>query len=197
MNFYDLQTLVKLGSVVQWMAVILIFLGVSLQISKFVIDKRIGDIRDQMVMNRTAKYEETLTTLKSKIIQQNRLLQKRKDKIKPLLIPQTLISKMTTHLSKYKEASVRITCVREDQGALSFSEQLKSVFQNAGWTVNGVYKASFSKPLKRVVLVLNKKEQKPKANYMFSVLKSLELKGVGKLNKDQEEDLGIIIGTKD
>jgi hypothetical protein len=148
-------------------------------------------------MNRTAKYEETLTTLKSKIIQQNKLLQKRKDKIKPLLIPQTLISKMTTHLSKYKEASVRITCVREDQGALSFSEQLKSVFQNAGWTVNGVYKASFSKPLKRVVLVLNKKEQKPKANYMFSVLKSLELKGVGKLNKDQEEDLGIIIGTKD
>jgi hypothetical protein len=63
--------------------------------------------------------------------------------------------------------------------------------------VNGVYKASFSKPLKRVVLVLNKKEQKPKANYMFSVLKSLELKGIGKLNKDQEEDLGIIIGTKD
>ncbi|MBW1887291.1 MAG: hypothetical protein JRI52_02925 [Deltaproteobacteria bacterium] len=197
MNFYDLQTLVKLGSVVQWMAIILIFLGVSLQISKFVIDKRIGDIRDQMVMNRTAKYEETLTTLKSKIIQQNRLLQKRKDKIKPLLIPQTLISKMTTHLSKYKEASVRITCVREDQGALSFSEQLKSVFQNAGWTVNGVDKATFSKPLKLVVLVLNKKEQKPKANYMFSVLKSLELKGVGKLNKDQEEDLGIIIGTKD
>lgn len=197
MSFYDLQTLVRLGSVVQWLAIILIFLGVSLQISKFVIDKRIGDIRDQMVRDRTAKYEKTITTLKSKVIQRNKLLQGRKDKIKHRLIPETLISKMTTHLSKYKGASVRITCVRDDQGALSFSEQLKSVFKNAGWTVNGVYKASFSKPLKRVVLVLNKKEQKPKANYMFSVLKSLELKGIGKLNKNQEEDLGIIIGTKD
>jgi len=197
MNFYDLHTLIKLGSVVQWSAIILIFLGVSLQISKFVIDKRIGDIRDQMARDRTAKYEKSIITLKSKIIQQNKLLQGRKDKIKHLLIPQTLISKMTTHLSKYKGASIRITCNRDDQGALSFSEQLKSVFQNAGWTVNGVYKASFSKPLKRVVLVLNKKEQKPKANYMFSVLKALEMNGMGKLDKNQEEDLGIIIGLKD
>jgi len=189
MNSYDLQTLVSLGSIVQWVAVILIFLGVLLQVYKFVIDKRIGD--------RTAKYEKAITTLKTRIIQQNKLLQERRDKIKHLLIPEPLISKMTTHLSKYKGASVRITCLREDYGALSFSEQLKSVFQNAGWKVNGVHKASFIKPLKRIVLVLNKKEQKPKANYMFSVLKALELNGIGKLDKDQKEDLGIIIGSKD
>jgi len=197
MNFHDLYTLIKLGSVVQWLAIILIFLGVSLQISKFVIDKRIGDIRDQMARDRTAKYEKSIITLKSKIIQQNKLLQKRKDKIKHLLIPQTLISIMTDNLSKYKGASVRITCLKDDQEALSFSQQLKSVFQNAGWTVNGVHKTSFSKPLKGIILVLNKKEQKPKANYMFSVLKALELNGIGKLDKDQEEDLGIIIGSKD
>ena len=104
---------------------------------------------------------------------------------------------MTTHLSKYKGASVRITCIKDDQKSLAFSEQLKSVFQNAGWKVNGVHKASFSKPLKGVILVLNKKEQKPKANYMFSVLKALEINGMGKLDQNQEEDLGIIIGSKD
>lgn len=193
MNLYDLQTLLRLGSVVQWMAVIFLFLAVSLQISKFGIDKRIGNIRDQIVRDRTAKYETAITTLKAKVIQQNKLLQRKKH----LLIPQTLISMMTTHLSKYKGSSVQITCIKNDQRALSFSEQLKSVFQNAGWTVNGVHKASFSNPLKGIVLVLNKKEQKPKANYMFSVLKALKLNGIGKLDKDQKEDLGIIIGSED
>jgi len=197
MNFYDLQTLLKLGSVVQWVAIIFLFLGIALQISKFVIDKQIGDIRDQIIRDRTAKYESTITTLKSKVIQQNKLIKQRKEKVKPFLIPETLVSKMTSHLSQYEGASVRITCVREDDGALSFSEQLKSVFQNAGWTVNGVYKTSSTKPLKRVVLVLNKTEQKPKANYIFSVLKALEMNGMGKLDQSQEEDLGIIIGSED
>lgn len=193
MNFYDLQTLVKLGTIVQWMAIILIFLGVSLQISKYVIDKRIEDIRDQMARNRIAKYEKAIITLKSKISQQDELLQGKRNKI----IPKSLIPKMTTELSKYKEASVRITCVKDDKGALFFSEQLKSIFQSAGWRVKGVYKASFSIPPKRIVIVLNNKEQKSKANYVFSILKSLGLKGIGKLNKDQKEDLGIIIGSKE
>lgn len=193
MNLYDLQTLLNLGSIVQWVAIILIFLGVLLQVSKFVIDKQIGDLRDQMDRSRKAKYEKTITTLKSKISQQNELLQGRRDKI----IPKSLIPKMTAELSKYKEASVRITCVKDDKEAFSFAEQLKSIFLNAGWRVNGVHKASFSRSPKRIVIVLNNKEQKSKANYIFSILKSLGIQGIGKLNKNLKEDLGIIIGSKD
>jgi hypothetical protein len=193
MNSYDLQTLVNLGSIIQWVAIILIFLGVLLQVSKFVIDRRIGDMRDQLAGSRTAKYEKAITALKARIIEQDELLEKTRTKI----IPKSLIPKMKAELSKYKEASVRITCVKDDKGALYFSEQLKSIFKSAGWRVKGVYKDSFSLPPKRIVIVLNDKEQKSKANYVFSVLKSLGLKGIGKLNQNQKEDLGIMVGSKE
>jgi len=143
MNFYDLQTLLKLGSVVQWMAIIFLFLGVSLQITKFVIDKHMGDIRDQIIRDRTAKYETTITTLKTKVVQQHKLLKERKEKIKHQLIPETIISKMTTHFSKYKGASVRITCLREDDGAISFSEHGMSAMKPMiRWPVLTIFKVT-------------------------------------------------------
>ena len=55
--------------------IILILLGGSLQISKFVIDKRIGDRQEQMDRNRRIKYEKTITNLKSRIIEQSEQLQ--------------------------------------------------------------------------------------------------------------------------
>lgn len=49
MNFNDLEVLKKIGSSVQWVAIALIFLGGLLQISKFLIDKKIDSIKELII----------------------------------------------------------------------------------------------------------------------------------------------------
>jgi len=47
------------------------------------------------------------------------------------------------------------------------------------------------------VLILNREDQKAKANVIFSALMSLNIKSGARLNKTQEEDLGIIVGQRE
>ena len=63
--------------------------------------------------------------------------------------------------------------------------------------MKGIGQAQHAKPVKEVVLILNHEEQKPKVNALFSVLTSLNIKSSARLNKNLEEDLGIIVGQRE
>jgi hypothetical protein len=61
----------------------------------------------------------------------------------------------------------------------------------------GINQTQHAKPVKEVVIILNHEEQKQKANYIFSLLMALDVKSSARLNKNQQEDLGIIVGQRE
>jgi hypothetical protein len=196
MGMQELQTLFRLASILQWVVIILIFLAGALQISKIVIDRKIETVREEETAGIIAEYEETIGKLRAES-------RKRLDELEASLdqterkLPKRVIPQMKDELSKYAGSSVRLACDRGDREASAFAEELKMVFEDSGWKVKGVDQASFGKQAKEVVIILKDEKQKAKANYVFSVLRALNVRSGARVNKNQSEDLGILVGRKD
>jgi anion-transporting ArsA/GET3 family ATPase len=197
MNPEEFQSLVRLGSVLQWSVVILILLAGSLQVYKFFVDKRVQDIRQEAVRRKTVQYEKTISELKDRIEQQIEQVEVVLEREKGRTIPRHLISQVRNELSKYEGTSIRLNCLQGDQEALAFSKELKEIFEKAGWRVNGVNQVPYNTPIKNIVIVLNSASQKGKANYIFSLFRALNYRSTARLNKNQTEDLGIMVGTRE
>jgi hypothetical protein len=187
--------LTKLASVLQWLVIIFIFLAGALQLTKLAVDRKIEVAQEEAASAKMAEYEQTISELQEKATE---LEQLQATVVQPLerRIPGHLLPQMKQELSKFKGSSVRLACNKEDKEALAFAEQLRALFHESGWTVKGVNHTVFSRPIKNIVIILNRQEQKPKANYIFSILKSLNIKSIARLNTNQAEDLGIIVGEK-
>lgn len=197
MNFEEVQPLLRVGSFLQWLVIALVFLAGFLQIAKFLLDKKVETMREEIVRGKTTEYEKKISDLQ---IKAGERIQKREvalEREKDRRIPEDLIPQLKGDLLKYSGSAVRLACDRSDKEALGFAEQLKALFEESGWTVTGIGQALHSKPVKEVVLILNSEAQKPKANVIFSALMSLNIKSSARLNKNQEEDLGIIVGERD
>ncbi|MGD2126446.1 MAG: hypothetical protein PVG99_10220 [Desulfobacteraceae bacterium] len=197
MNFQELQTLIRLGSILQWVVIILIFLAGSIQISKFFMDRKIQNMREEIEEDRTARYEQMISKLKKRVSQQMERVEVVLEREKGRTIPEHLFSQVTEELSKYEGTSIRLNCVQGDKEALAFSKELKEIFQGAGWRVSGVNQVPYGSPIDNIVIVLNSTTQKPKANYIFSLFRALRYKSTARLNKNQREDLGILVGKRE
>ena len=197
MNFEEVQPLLRLGSYLQWIVIALVFLAGFLQIAKFLLDKKVETMREEIARTKVAEYEKKITDLQTKAAG---LIQKRKvliEREKDRKIPEEMIPQLKQELLNYSGSTVRFACDKNDKEALAFAEQLKALFEESGWTVKGISQAMHSKPIKDVVLILNHEEQKPKANVIFSALTTLNIRSSARLNKNQEEDLGIIVGQRE
>jgi hypothetical protein len=192
----EIQTLTKIASVLQWLVIIFIFLAGALQLTKLAVDRKIEVAREETTSAKMAEYEQVIGELQEKATELEQLQAAVQQPFERKL-PRQLLPQMKQELSKYKGSSVRLACNKEDKEALAFAEQLKALFQGSGWKVRGVDHSVFSRPVKNIVIILNREEQKPKANYIFSVLKSLDIKSIARLYKNQSEDLGIIVGEKE
>lgn len=192
----ELQTLFKVASILQWLVIILIFLAGALQISKVMIDRKIEIVREEETAGKIADYEETIAKLRAESRKGLDQLEAPREHSERKL-PKRVILQMKDELSKYARSSVRLACDQGDREAFAFAEELKMVFEDAGWTVKGVDQASLAKPVKDVVIILKDEKQKVKANYVFSVLLALNVKSGARVNKNQIEDLGILVGKKD
>ena len=197
MNPEEFQSLVRLGSILQWSVVILILLAGSLQVYKFFVDKRVQDIRQEAVRRKTVQYEKTISELKDRIEQQIEQVEVVLEREKGRTLPRHLVSQVRNELSKYEGTSIRLNCLQGDQEALAFSKELKEIFEKAGWRVNGVNQVPYNTPIKNIVIVLNNASQKGKANYIFSLFRALNYRSTARLNKNQTEDLGIMVGTRE
>ena len=197
MNFEEVQPLLRVGSFLQWLVIVLVFLAGFLQIAKFLLDKKVETMREEIASAKITEYEKRISELH---IQAEERIQKRQvvlEREKDRRIPEDMIPQLQEDLAKYSGSEVRLACDRNDKEASAFAEQLKGLFEKSGWTVKGIGQALHSKPVKEVVLILNHEEQKPKANVLFSVFMSLNIKSRARLNKSQQEDLGIIVGQRE
>ena len=197
MNFEQVQPLLRLGSFLQWLVIVLVFFAGFVQIAKFLLDKKVETMQQEIASAKAAEYEKKISDLQVKagerIEKRQVLIEREKDRN----IPETMMPQIKDDLVKYSGSSVRLACDKRDREALAFAGQLKVVFEESGWTVKGIGQTLHSKPVKEVVLILNHETQKQKANVIFSALTSLNIRSSARLNKNQEEDLGIIVGRKE
>jgi hypothetical protein len=195
-NMQEIQTLFRLASILQWLVIILIFLAGALQISKIMIDRKIEIVREEETAGKIAEYEETIGKLRAESKKRLDQLEASLEQSVERKLPTRIVPQMKEELSKFAGSSVRLACDPTDREALAFAEELKIVFEDSGWKVKGVDQASFGKTVKDVVIILKDEKQKAKANYVFSVFLALNVKSGARVNKNQSEDLGILIGRK-
>jgi len=197
MELPEVEPLLRISSILQWLVVVLIFFAATLQIAKIFIDQRIDSARKQGIEARVQAYERTIADLRIKEKAQPARKAAPAAPLKGRRIPAHMIPQITEELSRFEGASVRLACDRNDEEALLFAEQLKGLFKEAGWAVTGVNQTQHGESLKEVVILVNHEEQKQKANYVFSLLMALDVQSSARLNRSQQEDLGIIVGRRD
>jgi len=193
----ELQTLFRIASILQWLVIILIFLAGVLQISKVMVDRRIDLVREEATASKIAEYEETIGKLRAEASKKLDQLEAALEQSHQRKLPKHVIPQMKEELSKYAGSNVRLACDRDDTEALAFADELKMVFEASGWKVRGVDHAAFGKTVKDVVIILKDEKQKAKASYVFSVFLALKVKSTARVNRNQTEDLGILVGRKD
>jgi len=196
MNLQELHSLVRLGSIFQWLAIVLVFLAGALQVSKFVLDRKVQNLRQGIESKRTMHYEQTISKLKQRLAQQIERVQVVLEQEKRRTIPGHLIPRIKEDLAKYSGTSIRLNCVRGDREALGLSKELKDLFQQAGWRVNGINQVPYPGPIQDIVIILNNTSQRQKANYIFSLFRTLRFKTTARLDKNQKEDLCLLIGKR-
>lgn len=197
MNFEPIQPFLRLGSLLQWVVIALVFLAGFLQIAKFLLDKKVETMREEIARTQVAEYEKKISDLQVKAAERIEKRQVTIEREKDRKIPEEIFLQLKEDLSPHSGSVVRLACDRNDKEALALAEQLKALFEQSGWTVKGIGQAQHAKPIKEVVLILNHEEQKPKVNALFSALTSLNIKSSARLNKNLEEDLGIIVGQRE
>ena len=197
MELPEVQPLLRISAILQWVVIGMVFFAGTLQIAKVFIDKRIDSARNEITIAKMEGYKKTIASLAAKAEQQFERKQVAVERPKKRQIPAHMLPQVKAELSRFDGASVRLACDRNDMEALSFAEQLKNVFEEAGWAVVGINQTQHAKPVKEVVIILNHEEQKQKANYIFSLLMALDVKSSARLNRSQQEDLGIIVGQRE
>jgi hypothetical protein len=197
MNFEEVQPLMRLGSFLQWLVIALVFFAGFLQIAKFLLDKKVDTMREEIARTKVAEYEKKISDLQIKAAERIEKRQVVIERGKDRKIPEEMFLQLKGDLLSFSGSTVRLACDKTDKEALAFAQQLKGLFEESGWTVKGIGQAQHAKPVKEVVLILNHEEQKPKVNALFSVLTSLNFKSSARLNKNLEEDVGIIVGQRE
>jgi hypothetical protein len=197
MNFEQVQPFLRLGSFLQWAVIALVFLAGFLQIAKFLLDKKVETMREEIASAIVAEYEQKISDLQTKSVERSEKRQVTAGGEKDRRFPEGMIGQLKEDLLKYAGSTVRLSCDKGDKEALAFAEQLKDLFEESGWTVKGIGQAQQAKPAMDVLLILNHEDQKAKANVLYSALMSLNIKSGARLNRTQEEDLGIVVGQRE
>ena len=66
MNFEEVQPFLRLGSILQWLVIALVFLAGFLQIAKFLLDKKVDTMREEIARTHVAEYEKKISDLQAK-----------------------------------------------------------------------------------------------------------------------------------
>ena len=114
MEIPEVQPLLRLSSILQWIVIVLVFSAGTLQIAKMLIDKKIDSVRDEIIFARVEEYEKTILDLNTKVKQQFERRQVVLEEKKDRRIPDHMIPQVKAELSKFEGSSVRFACDRND-----------------------------------------------------------------------------------
>ena len=104
---------------------------------------------------------------------------------------------LVVNLKSISPLDVEITCVLGDTEGFSLASQIKDVFEQAGWKVNGVSQAVFTTPIKHLVLSFGKEPSRDLQRTLAPLFDSLGYPREASLNKQLEgNSLKIVVGSK-
>ena len=104
---------------------------------------------------------------------------------------------LITNLKSEAPLDVEITCVLGDTEGFSLASQLKDVFEQAGWKVNGVNQAVFTVPIKHLVLTFGNEPSPQIQRTLAPLFDSLGYPREAGVNKQLGENLlKIVVGSK-
>lgn len=104
---------------------------------------------------------------------------------------------MVKILKNYKNSKIILTTILGNSEAFLFSEQIKEVFETAGWKVDGINQAAYNNPLVGVFIGVKSQRYPSRVDNIFSAFKILNIIAKGNLNTNlQNDDIELIIGTK-
>lgn len=104
---------------------------------------------------------------------------------------------LVDNLKSVTPLEVEITCVLGDTEGFSLASQIKEVFEQAGWKVNGVNQAVFSVPVKHLVLTFGKDPSREVQRALAPLFDNFGYPREASLSKDLgERSLKIVVGSK-
>lgn len=104
---------------------------------------------------------------------------------------------LVASLKSVTPLDVELTCVLGDTEGFSLASQIKEVFEQAGWKVDGVNQAIFTVPVKHLVLTFGKEPSPEIQRTLAPLFDSLGYPREAGLNKQLgDNSLKIVVGTK-
>lgn len=104
---------------------------------------------------------------------------------------------MINILKYYKKGKVSLTTILGDSEAFKFAEEIKEVFESAGWNVDGISQAAYNKPMIGVVINVKSEKYPIRVNQIFNAFKVLNIIATGNINQNlQDDNVEVIIGSK-
>lgn len=104
---------------------------------------------------------------------------------------------MINILKEFKGKGIRLVTILGNSEAFQFAHQIREIFEQAGWNVDGVDQAVFTEPIKGIIVKIKDKNI-PK--YIDSIIKAFNLLRItptGFTNPDHNLDVvEVIIGAK-
>jgi len=70
MELPEVQPLLRISSILQWLVIVLVFFAGTLQLAKIYIDKKIDSARNEITAAKAEAYERTIAELTTKAKQQ-------------------------------------------------------------------------------------------------------------------------------
>ena len=123
MNFHEVQPLLRLGSFLQWLVIGLVFLAGFLQIAKFLLDKKVETMREEIARTAVAGYEQKISDLQAKAAERIEKRQVVIEREKDRKILEAMIPQLKEDLLKYSGSTVRLACDKSDKDEVLYIAQ--------------------------------------------------------------------------
>jgi hypothetical protein len=105
--------------------------------------------------------------------------------------------KMIDNLKKFENKEIILTTVLGDTEAFQFAEQIKEVFVQSGWKVDGISQALYNKPVNGIIIKIKSKELPPHIKAIVKSLNLIGMKPTAWLDSNYTEGkVEIIVGTR-
>lgn len=112
-------------------------------------------------------------------------------------LPPEVQQSLVTKLKSLPALNIEITCILGDTEGFALASQIKRVFDEAGWKVNGVNQAVFTAPIKRLVLTFGKTPSPQLKQALAPLFDGLAYPREAGLDaKLGEDNLKIVVGSK-
>ena len=104
---------------------------------------------------------------------------------------------LVSNLKAIPALDVEIMCILGDTEGFALASQLKDIFEQAGWKVNGVNQGVFTVPIKHLVLSFGKEPSRELQRTLAPLFDSLGYPRKAGLDKQlSENSIKIIVGSK-